>query len=279
MFRRRLMMTCGMLVTLVVGTLSFARPAFAAVPANDNIANAVVITEPLPFNYTESTVDATTSADETALNSFCGAPTLEHGVWFTATPTADGFLAADVTQSDYSAGIVVLSGTPGNLTPLNCASGIVAGPVQAGVTYYLLIFGDGLTTQTSGNLVLQVRQAAPPPTTTVTVNKTGSVDKSGNAHISGTATCTSVDGSGKLLDVSGSLRQTVGRFFIDGFFDTFLGVPCDGTVNQWQAVVTGTNGKFAGGKAANITMSLGCTEGGCTQSQVETTIQLRRNGS
>jgi hypothetical protein len=253
--------------------------ALAAVPINDDITGAVTITTPLPFTYSESTVDATTSAAEAAFNSFCGAPKLEHGVWFTATPTTNDFIQADVTASDYSAGILVLSGSPGNLTPLNCQPGTVSGPVQAGVTYFLLVFGDGLlTTATSGNLVLKVSEVAPPPTVSVTVNKFGSVDKSGNALISGTVTCASTDGSGNVVDVSGTLRQTIGRIFIDGFFDTPSGAPCDNSTNAWQAVATGNNGKFAGGKAANVTVAVGCTLGGCTQSFVQATVQLRRNG-
>jgi hypothetical protein len=123
-----------------------------------------------------------------------------------------------------------------------------------------------------------VQELPPPPTVTLTVSKFGSADKSGAAHISGTVTCSSTDNNGRVSDVFGSLRQTVGRIFIDGFFDSDVGARCDGTVNTWQAVVDGTNGKFSGGKAASITMSTGCNDGGCGGAFLEKTIQLRRNG-
>ena len=106
-------------------------------------------------------MEATTSPEEGAFNSFCGAPAFEHAVWFTATSTLDGDVAVDVSASDYSAGILVLTGTPGDLTPINCGPGRIGGPVTAGQTYYLLVFGDGLTTPTSGNLVLTIANVFP----------------------------------------------------------------------------------------------------------------------
>ena len=161
MSTRRLLLTCGIVTALVTSTVVSAGPAWGAPPANDDIGGAVVITDPLPFTFSESTVEATTSPEEAAFNSFCGAPVLEQGVWFTATPPQDGNIAVDVTASDYSVGILVLTGTPGALTPINCAPGRIGGPVTAGETYYLLIFGDGLTTATSGNLVMTVANSFP----------------------------------------------------------------------------------------------------------------------
>jgi hypothetical protein len=156
MSTRRRLLTCGVLSALLMSAVGVASPAWAAAPGNDDIGGAVAITEPLPFTTSESTVEATTSAAETALNNFCGAPALEHGVWFSLTPTVDEFLAVDVTASDYSAGILVLTGTPGNLTPINCLPGQVSGPFTAGQTYFLLVFGDGVSPATSGNLELTV---------------------------------------------------------------------------------------------------------------------------
>jgi hypothetical protein len=156
-----MLLTCGVVTALVMSVIGTAGPAWGAPPPNDDIGGAVVITEPLPFTFTESTVEATTTPEEEALNSFCGAPVFEHAVWFTATSTLDGDIAVDVSASDYSAGILVLTGTPGDLTPINCGPGRIGGPVTAGQTYYLLIFGDGLTTATSGNLVMTVANAFP----------------------------------------------------------------------------------------------------------------------
>ena len=161
MAKRRMLLTCGVVTALVMSVVGTAGPAWGAPPPNDDIGGAVVVTEPLPFTFTESTVEATTSPEEAAFNSFCGAPAFDHAVWFTATPTLDGNIGVDVSASDYTAGILVLTGTPGDLTPINCGPGRIAGPVTAGQTYYLLIFGDGLSTPTSGNLVMTVANVFP----------------------------------------------------------------------------------------------------------------------
>src|SRR3954465_7979457 len=113
MLRRRLLLRGAVLGALVMSVVAVGGSASAAPPANDDIGGAVVITEPLPFSSTQSTVDATTSADETALQSFCGSPAFEHAVWFTATPAQDEVVAVDVSGTDYGAGVLVLTGSPG----------------------------------------------------------------------------------------------------------------------------------------------------------------------
>ena len=259
----------------LAGGVATATSAFAAAPGNDNSTGAIVIST-VPSTVNQDTTEATTSAEETALNGSCGAPVVGHGVWYTFTATADEYVAVDVTGSDYSAGVMVATGSPGGLTLSNCGPGRVVGPVTTGTTYYLLIFGDGSSTATSGNMVLQTSVVAPPPNVSLTVDPRGTVDKFGNANISGTVTCTSTDGSGQVFDIFGSLRQTVGRVFIDGSFDTFTGSTCNGTAVSWSAIVIGTNGKFAGGKAATVAVGFGCTDGGCSEGFVQSTIQLSK---
>jgi hypothetical protein len=266
-----LVLFVGLALTAEAGTAS---SAFAAVPGNDDPAGAVVVTT-VPSTFTQDTTEATTSAEETDFNSFCGAPALEHGVWYQATPTVDEDVVVDVTASDYGVGVLVLSGSPGSFTPLLCGPGQVSGPVTAGQTYYILLFGDGTTTATSGNLVVQFGQAVPAPTIALTIDPRGTVDKQGNATISGTVSCSSTDGSGTLIDIFVSVRQTVGRRFVDGTGDQFIGSPCDGTSARWQAFVVGETGKFAGGKAATVSIAFGCTDT-CSDAFAETTVQLSK---
>ena len=92
----------------------------------------------------QDTTEATTSDDEIALEHLLRPHPVRTGVWFTATAMLTP-RHRHVTGSDYSAGIIVLSGEPGNLSPLLCGPGIVSGPVVAGQTIYLLVFGDGAT--------------------------------------------------------------------------------------------------------------------------------------
>jgi hypothetical protein len=140
-----------------------------------------------------------------------------------------------------------------------------------------MAFGDGESAATSGELIFRVSEAVPPPTIDLTVNKTATVNKSGFVHLTGTVTCTSVDGSGTLFEVFGEMTQRVGRLLIRGFFGTFLDTPCDGSTQTWDVFFQGDNGVFAGGKAATIAIAFGCTDV-CSEAFVEATVQLKRSG-
>jgi len=82
-----------------------ALPAIAAPPSNDTIGGATVVS--LGFSQTLDTTEATTDADDAQLNATCGAPATDASVWYSFTATADGGVVVDVSQSDYSAGVLV----------------------------------------------------------------------------------------------------------------------------------------------------------------------------
>jgi hypothetical protein len=255
-------------------SFAFVGPVAAAAD-NDTFPTATPVAIGDTINEDTTTADAT-DPDETALNEFCGAPVVEHGVWFTITPAADAFVAFDVSASDYSAGIMLFAGDPTPESLLNCGPQSITNDLTGGSTYNMLAFGDGfLTTETAGNLVFTVREAVPPPDVQLAVDKFGTADRFGGVRISGTVTCTSTDGTGQVVEVFGDIRQRVGRIFITGFFDEGLSVPCDGTPQRWQAFAFSDNGIFAGGKAATLTIGVGCTDF-CNEGFTEATIQLRR---
>lgn len=261
----------------LVGGASGASLAEAAPPGNDDIAGSTLI-DGLPFHAEQDTTEATTSADESAWNDFCGAPTLEHGVWFTASVSADATnVVVDTTASDYSTGILVLIGEPGSLEPVTCQPGILSGPVTAGQSVHLLIFGDGSTEATSGNLVLDIYVAPPPPQIEVTIDPVARFDRFGVAQLSGTVSCMSDDPAATLVDISGEMRQTVGRFVIEGFFFLEQLSPCDGVERAWEASVTG-NGRFRGGAAATVAFAFGCDSVTCGGGFAEATVRLRGGG-
>jgi hypothetical protein len=254
--------------------MSLAAPVSAAA-INDTPGTAIEIG--VGTTVTEDTTLADeTDAAETALNDFCGAPVVEHGVWFEVTAPEDTFASFDATDSDYSAGLMLFTPTATGENLINCGPGRIVDQLLAGETYLLMVFGDGGSPETSGEMVLRVEEAVPPPEIDLTINKTGTVDRQGNALISGTVTCTSEDGSGILFDVFGDVSQRVGRVIIRGFFDTLLETPCDGTTQPWQAIVFADNGLFAGGKAATLAIAFGCTDV-CSEQFAEATIQLRRS--
>ena len=258
------LLTAGMLV-------GFASPVAAAAPSNDTIAGATVVTQ-LPFSDTVDTTEATTDADEQAAAQPCvdiGAPAIENAVWYTGTASESLTVGVDVTASSYSAGIAVFDGSPSAATFVTCGPGMVAGPVSAGQTFYLMVFGD-IPGSLGGTLEISVFEAVMPDVA-LTVDPIAHFDaRSGAATVSGTASCSGSD----FASVSGRLRQSVGRFVIDGFF--FVGIPCDGTTQTWTADVIPLSGKFAGGHASVEVSAFACGPAGCDQAFVQQPVRLVR---
>jgi hypothetical protein len=263
----------GLLLGVILSLL-VAAPVSAAPPPNDTLAGAINV--PLGATLTQSTEEATTDAFEQGLADFCAPPAAGGAVWVEFTAPADGFVAFDVTESDYSAGVFVYQGTPVAEEVLACGPGIVAIEATAGETYNLMLIGDGLSEAITGQLVLTIREASPPPDLSLTVTR-GTVDRAGNVILTGTVTCSSESGDPIFVDIFGDITQKVGRVLIRGFFGTSLEIPCDGSTSQWEAFGQGDNGVFAGGKAATVAIGFGCTDF-CSETFVETTIQLRRSG-
>jgi hypothetical protein len=255
----------------VVGVLAFAAPALAAAPANDTYAGGVAITT-IPYSASLDTTEATTDADDAEWNAQCGAPATDASVWYSLTPAADSGYVIDASQSSYSAGIAVMSGTPGSFFLEACGPGAIGFFGAAGVTYFIAVFDDQLDGSGSGGtLELLVDTIPPPPTVDVTVDPVAQFHKDGSATVTGTVTC-SGDAIDTFLDVQ--LRQRVGRFVITGFGGSSF--VCDGTTQSWSADVFADNGLFKGGKAANVTVAFACGAFDCGTDFEETTVRLRR---
>jgi hypothetical protein len=259
----------GVLLSLVV-----VGPVLAAPPPNDTLAGAINL--PLGGTLTQNTTEATTDAFEQALADECGPPAVGGAVWVEFTPDADMTVSFDVSASDFSAGVFAYEGTPVADEVLDCGSQSITVDVSAGATYNLMLIGDGLTPETTGQLVLTITEAEPAPELSLTIDK-GIVDRSGVVHLSGTVTCSSESGDPIDIEVFGDIRQRVGRIFIDGSFGTFFEAECDGSTTVWQADAFGNNGVFAGGNAATIAIAFGCTDA-CGEAFTEATLQLRRGG-
>lgn len=242
-------------------------PALAAAPANDKFAGATVVPS-IPFQQSEDTTHATTDANDIEANADCGAPATEASVWFSYTPAVRKATLVDVSKSDYSAGVIVVTGSPGSFSLVACGPGAVGFVASAGTTYSVLAFDD-TSGGTGGHLQLAIRKAPPPPALSVTVDPTATVTK-GKVTLTGTVTCTGKADFGPQLQVT--LRQRVGRLIIHGrrFLDAS---PCSGT-RTWAVVVTGTDGVFGGGKArVNIQVDA-CGVLDCSSAKLSQTIRL-----
>jgi len=259
----------SLLLALTLSLAGFS-PALAAPPSNDTFPNATSAS--LGFSEQLDTSEATTDADDAQLNTNCGAPATDASVWY-ALPGSDQGVVVDVSQSNYSAGVLVGVGTQGNLSIVACGPGAVAFFAASGETYYVLAIDDQFDGGgNGGNLSISFNEVAPPPTVDITVNRFGNVNaRTGIATISGTYTCT----NGDFIDVFVDARQNVGRFAIFGSGEFFDFGTCDGTSHTWSAQVFPQNGKFAGGKTLTLNFATSCGAFECSFGFVEQTVQLR----
>lgn len=258
-------------LALALGALGVSAPAaLAAPPNNDTFAGAT----PVAFGFSEvlDTTEATTDPDDAQLNASCGAPATDASVWY-AFAGSDAVVVVDVSQSGYSAGVLVGVGSQGNLQLVTCGPGTVAFFAAAGTTYYVLAIDDQLDGGGNGGLLsISFNEIPPPPTVDITVNRFGTVNaRTGIATISGTYTCTNGDFIQAFVDA----RQNVGRFTIFGSGSFFDFGTCDGAPHSWSADVFPQNGKFAGGKTMTVTFAFSCGPFECAVGFVEQTVQLR----
>jgi hypothetical protein len=260
----------ALLVTPLLLTLQ-AETAAAAPPSNDTFAGATPAT--LGFSEDLDTSEATTDADDAQLNATCGAPATDASVWYTFTSPVDTGVVVDVSQSSYSAGVLVGVGTEGNLETVECGPGTVGFFAVAGTTYYVLAIDDQLDGGgNGGTLRISFNEAPPPPAVDITVDPVGTFNaRTGVATITGTYTCS----NGDFIDVFGEARQAVGRFTVVGSFEFFDVGTCDGTTRSWSVDVVAENGRFAGGKAMTVTFAFSCGPFQCAEDFEEQTVQLR----
>ena len=248
-----------------------AETATAAPPSNDTFAGATPAT--LGFSAELDTSEATTDADDAQLNATCGAPATDASVWYAFTTAVDAEVVVDVSQSSYSAGVLVGIGTQGDLDTVECGPGTVVFFAAPGITYYVLAIDDQFDGGgNGGTLRISFNEAPPPATVDITVDPVGRFNaRTGVATITGTYTCT----NGDVIDVSGEARQDFGRFTVSGFFDFFDVGTCDGTTRAWSADVFPESGSFSGGKAMTLTFAYSCGPFQCGDDFEVQTVQLR----
>jgi hypothetical protein len=248
--------------------LSTAPANAAAPPSHDTIGGAKAITT-VPFSETVDTTEATTDDEDAAVNTTCGAPATNGSVWYTIEASAPAYVV-DVAQSDFAPGVIVATGTPGNLTLVTCGPRSVGFEATPGEKYYLMAFSADPAV-VGGKLAIEVTASDPPPKVSMNVNDVGKVNpKTGTATISGTFTCI---GSADFTVVQGRLSQEQSGGNVLGDFEQTT-LPCSGTV-KWSVEVTPESGKFKRGLAATIALSAGCNRVGCNVYETLEVVRLR----
>lgn len=228
---------------LVAGlTIMTAGPASAAVPSNDDVANATVVAT-LPYtDATVNTTDATTQAtDPTACSGAA------HSVWYTYTADHDGTMSFDTFGSDFDTAISAYTGTEGSLALIACnddSSNVLQSQITfditSGTAYSIMVVGCCRTADgASGNLVVNADASAAPFTFDVSFSS-GSVDlKTHAATITGIVACSET----AVFDISGRLEQRLVR----GSFS--VQVACSPAASTFTAAVSPSTGSSMPGRA------------------------------
>lgn len=268
---RALSTLAAVVVPLLAAT---AAPAWASAIPNDDISSATVITS-LPVHDVVDMSQATwdPSTDDSSCNFYNHA----QSVWYQFTPAASEQVEFDPSASNQPMIIDVYTGTPGALSFVGCGSG--GGGDQgspggyllnavAGTTYWIM--ASPICCISNPNLDLWIYQAVAPQATLGSIS--GTVDKGGNANLSGTLNCTGIVPSP--ISISGSIQQPIGRkSSVTGSFST--SATC-GAAQKWQALAQPATGKFAGGSATvTIPIVYVCNAVGCATPSQTAVIHLK----
>jgi Ca2+-binding RTX toxin-like protein len=136
--------------------------AHAAPPTNDDFADAIAVTEPLPYTDTQDTSEATFEAGEPTLADL-GCGFVGATVWYSFAPSVDSIVAADTVGSDFDTILAVWEGSDlGSLALVGCADDARGGLLssvpflaEAGVEYRIQV--GGFVAQ-GGDLSFRVRE-------------------------------------------------------------------------------------------------------------------------
>ena len=248
-----------------------ADTAGAAPPSNDTFVGAVPAT--IGFSEERDTSEAATDADDAQLDATCGAPATDASVWYSFTPTADTEVVVDVSQSTYTATVLIGVGTPGNLLTFACGPSTVGFSATAGTTYYVLVVDDQLDGGgNGGTLRISIDEPPPPTTVDIAVDPVAGFDsRTGAATFTGTYTCS----NGDAVQALGQVEQAAGRSTVDATFSFSDAGTCDGTARTWSALAVPSDGGFIGGRATTLTLALTCGDIECATDVEARTVMLR----
>jgi hypothetical protein len=263
------------LLVLPVLVVVHAEAAAAAPPSNDTLTGAIPTA--IGFSEERDTTEATTDADDAQLDATCGAPATDASVWYSFTPAADTEVVVDVSQSSYTATVLVGVGTPGDLLTFACGPSTVGFSATAGTTYYVLAVDDQLDGAGNGG-TLRISLGEPPPPTTVdiAVDPVATFDpRSGGATFTGSYTCD----NGHAIEALGQVEQAVGSSTVAASFRFSEAGTCDGTTRTWSARAVPSDGGFVGGKATTLTLALTCGDVECATDVESRTVMVRGGAS
>lgn len=224
-------------VVMSLGVLGLAAPASAAVPSNDLISGATVVST-LPYTDSSSTVEATHTSDEPT--ECTAAPS----IWYQYTPSANQYVQADTIGSSFDTKLAAYSlSRRGALTPLGCNDDGAAAlksllrlELTARTTYYFMVSGYDVAV---GSTVFNLFTGTEPD---VSVDVAGTVDTSGIVSLTLSVACgEGTTGAVTYFVVTQEKRGTTAEA------DANVEVACNGTSSPSFASYSGT--PFHSGRA------------------------------
>ncbi len=267
----------AVLVSIVAGLMAVAPVASAQPPTNDDFATPTEVVEPLPYQDSIITTEATGAETDPDCFSEPGDPG-NPTVWYAYTPTTDVTVQADTFGSNYDTTLSAYVDEGGELAQIDCnddtfsLQSAVVLDIAAGETVFFMVgtfAGAPFEPGEVGELVFNVGPPPPPVEIELAVDPVGMVTpRNGVATISGTVTCSAP----AFVELFGQLRQRSGRFFVDGF--GFDGFECDGET-PFSLMIEGGSGLFSGGRADAIVEAAAFGPGGFAFDFFEGTIRLR----
>ena len=236
---------CVCVVFAVAFLVAGVETAWATPPPNDTFADATKI-HSLPFSDNEDTTQATSDATDAEVATACGygGLYLTHTVWYDFTPTHDQLVWIRPSSPNYSPGVGVVIGKPGNFSAIACSPGNAAFTAHAGVTYHIDVV-NFLTGTDGGTLDFSITGLGQGPV--FTIDPKGQFDSTtGAATVTGSLSCPT-GFSGRFINLG--LSQQVGRGTVSG--SASVPVNSCGTVpQQWSITIKPSNGgKFTRGDA------------------------------
>jgi hypothetical protein len=264
MKRTVMLAVVAMMLAMLLGPPTVA----AAAPSNDLPVGAIALPDALPQTIDQDTTEATVTTDDVG----CGAGGFDAAtVWYTFSPNSDVQLFISTEKAGYGVGVNVFDTTADAEHLIACFGGASIVGVEGGHVYYLMFADTDGDATNGGSLSVNLEAAAPPIEIELAVDSKGAINKSGEATISGSISCST---SADFAEVSASLRQSVGRFTIHG--SGFDAVECGPSPTTWKLTIVGDNGRFAGGRATVEVSAFACGATSCNEAFVTAAVRLGR---
>ena len=253
--------------------LGSAPAVFAAAPANDTYGGRVTVSD--GYSATVDTTEATSDANDDAINADCGFVDTDASVWYELAGTDETYVI-DVSASSYPAGAIVATGDPvTGFTLVTCDLGRVGLFAAAGTTYTILVFDSQFDFEgNGGSLSVSVATTVPPALDAFAVDPVAHFSGGGSVTVTGTAACRSKPLAYTQVEVT--LGQREGKTEISGSLGVTDGFTCDGTEHSWAVTVRAEGGLFRSGRATVSGLVQVCSFTKCDGIEFAQVVRLRK---